>query len=138
EALLYVDITAAVLHRYYTSTGRHQTLKVHPPSSGSRLSMAVQVEGHPDLLVVSVGRDIGLVEWKTSDPDSSETKLVIFASVDSDKKDNCLNDGKCDPQGRLWIGSMGKIIGRGQATPGQGALYRLSHDLEPTLVLPEV
>jgi sugar lactone lactonase YvrE len=41
-----------------------------------------------------------------------------------------MNDGKCDPQGRFWAGSMAF-----SGAPGRGALYRLDPDLTVTRVL---
>jgi sugar lactone lactonase YvrE len=43
------------------------------------------------------------------------------------------NDGKCDPAGRFWAGTMAYDV-----TPGAGALYRLDADGRATLVVPDV
>ena len=37
------------------------------------------------------------------------TILEELVVVDEDKPDNRLNDGKCDPEGRLWGGTMGPL-----------------------------
>lgn len=44
-----------------------------------------------------------------------------------------MNDGKCDPSGRFWAGTMGH-----EAGPGLGAFYRLGLDGAVSTVLPEV
>lgn len=38
-------------------------------------------------------------------------------------KDNRFNDGKADPTGRLWLGTMGSEPVLGKVTPNAGALY---------------
>jgi sugar lactone lactonase YvrE len=47
--------------------------------------------------------------------------LRTLAVVERDRPQNRFNDCKCDPQGRLWAGTMSK-----QRTPGTAALYRLA------------
>jgi sugar lactone lactonase YvrE len=44
----------------------------------------------------------------------------VLAVVEADRPDNRFNDCKCDPQGRLWAGTMSK-----RREPGTAALYRL-------------
>jgi sugar lactone lactonase YvrE len=43
------------------------------------------------------------------------------------------NDGRCDPAGRFWAGTMAY-----DESPRAGALYRLGPDLQPALVLADV
>ena len=46
---------------------------------------------------------------------------LTLAVVEGDRPGNRFNDCTCDPQGRLWAGTMSK-----QRTPGTAALYRLA------------
>jgi sugar lactone lactonase YvrE len=60
---------------------------------------------------------------------ASETRLFRFGLEDGARTDICAleagnpvtrsNDGRADPQGGFWIGTMGKL-----AEPGAGAIYR--------------
>jgi sugar lactone lactonase YvrE len=59
--------------------------------------------------------------------DPARQALVMLVDPESDKPGNRFNDGKCDPQGRFWAGS---IVEDGQA--GNAALYCLRHDLSVT------
>ena len=52
------------------------------------------------------------------DPESSQLELIV--DPENDKPGNRFNDGKCDPAGRFWAGTMEKV--EEQAT---GALYCL-------------
>lgn len=56
-----------------------------------------------------------------------------LARVDDDAGRLRMNDGKCDPQGRFWAGTMAYDV-----TPGAGSLYRLDIDGSVTTVLTDV
>jgi sugar lactone lactonase YvrE len=49
--------------------------------------------------------------------------MTSFAQIDADPNLVHLGDGKCDPQGRLWLGTQPNDF-----TPGHCALYRLDPD----------
>lgn len=55
--------------------------------------------------------------------DSANAELVKLLDPEADKPDNRFNDGKCDPAGRFWVGSMSDI-----GVAGQGSLYTLEQD----------
>jgi sugar lactone lactonase YvrE len=61
---------------------------------------------------------------------SAEGRFERLAPVEADDPGTRFNDGACDPQGRLWAGTMAW-----DATPGQGSLYRLDTDGSVTRVL---
>lgn len=46
-------------------------------------------------------------------------RFELLASVEADQTERRMNDGKCDPQGRLWGGTMN------EKTRRRGCLYRL-------------
>jgi sugar lactone lactonase YvrE len=56
--------------------------------------------------------------------DETSGQVQLVAAVEADVSSNRMNDGKCDPRGRFWAGTMGFNEGR-----GVGALYRMDPDL---------
>jgi sugar lactone lactonase YvrE len=65
---------------------------------------------------------------------SDDGELEMLAQPESDVADrNRMNDGKCDPQGRFWAGSMAR-----DQRPGAGVLYRLDPDLAVRTMLTDV
>lgn len=52
----------------------------------------------------------------------------VLAEVDADNSGTRLNDGKCDPLGRLWAGTLSIAFETGKETGG--ALYRIEADGE--------
>jgi sugar lactone lactonase YvrE len=56
--------------------------------------------------------------------------LELVAAVEPDRPGNLMNDGKCDPRGRFWAGTMSAT-----EEPGAGSLYRLELDGSVTKVV---
>jgi sugar lactone lactonase YvrE len=100
-----VDITHGLVHRWRPSDG-----VVATSSFDGEVSAALP--RHDGGHVVAVAREILLVE-----EDGARRRV---ASVEPDRDDNRFNDCRCDPQGRLWAGTMSKV-----RAPDTAALYRL-------------
>ena len=60
-------------------------------------------------------------------------KLVKVASPEPTKTTNRFNDGKCDPAGRFWVGSMSM-----KNSKQSGALYCIDGDFSSTLKIDSV
>jgi L-arabinonolactonase len=65
------------------------------------------------------------------DPDTGILSPIL--DPEPDKPENRLNDGKCDRQGRFWVGTMRD----GSQTP-DGALYRIDQDRRCSRVLSDI
>ena len=120
EQLLYwVDIMGCKLH-------------VHDPAGGGDRVMDV---GQPVGTVVvraSGGLMLALKDgFAAFDPASGE--LTILDDPEADLPENRFNDGKCDPAGRFWAGTMAI-----DPVEGAGALYCMDTDLSVRKVLGDV
>lgn len=76
-------------------------------------------------LVVAGGVEIFLL--------SEAGDIAPFARLDADPNRIHVNDAKCDPQGRLWVGTLASDF-----TPALGALYRVDPDGTITTMLKQV
>jgi sugar lactone lactonase YvrE len=111
--LLRVDIARGRVHGWRPSDGASWCREI-----GEEVSAAIP-RRIGDGLVFAVGRRL-VLDHRT------------LAEVDEDRPGNRLNDCKCDPQGRLWAGTMAQGRVRGAA-----ALYRLVPGGEVERVIPD-
>jgi sugar lactone lactonase YvrE len=118
--LIWVDIMGQAVHRFDPVTGQDHAVDVGQPVG----SAAVRADGRG--LVLALRDGFGLLDERSGD-------LDLVAPVENDKPSNRMNDGKCDPRGRFWAGTMGLNESR-----GAGALYRLDPDLSVHHILGEV
>jgi sugar lactone lactonase YvrE len=116
DRLYWVDITGRRVHRAALDGAAYRSWEM-PSDVGF-------VVPHRDGGAV-VGLRDGLHHL---DLETGETRLLL--PLEQDRPDQRFNDGKCDPQGRLWFGSMGDDC----AEP-VGALYRYDGGSGSTRVL---
>jgi sugar lactone lactonase YvrE len=110
QNLYWVDIQSKQIHRFHPPSGKNQTFDLPEIVTCIDLRAAGG-------LVLTLKK-----QFATFDPATS--KLERIAEVEHDLPNNRFNDGKCDPQGRFWAGTMDAVQ---WSAPG-GNLYRLDPD----------
>ena len=109
QLLYWVDIERGKICRFHPAFQSNQEWLL-----GTKVGFAVLAESG-DMLA---GTQEGLVRF------SPETgRCAPYANPEPNLPNNRFNDGKCDPQGRLWAGTMSMI-----ETETTGSLYRVDAD----------
>ena len=119
QALYWVDINAPALNRFDPTTGINTAWPM-PQSIGS---FALRASGG----FVAAMRD-GF--WLVS-RDGRPLRRIVDAPYDP--AHHRFNDGRADPQGRFWAGSMNE-----KRDASTGCLYRLDPDLKLTAMIPGI
>lgn len=78
-------------------------------------SVCAIVETTSDLRLLALAKRMVLINH-------SGDIIEDLCEIESDRPNNRCNDGKVDPAGRLWIGTM-----HNEGMAGEGSLYRLDH-----------
>jgi len=116
NCLFFMDITERKLHRL--NWGAVAASSFVLPAIGGGLVLA-----RDGALIAGLQTGIYRI-----DPDQGAVSFLV--DPEPDRPDNRLNEAKCDPLRRLWIGSMSTK----NRTPS-GRLYRVDKDLRVTPVL---
>ena len=106
--LYWIDIENKMLHIYDPETKSDRLIPV-----GERIGTVVPAKGGG--VIVALQNGIHRLDTKTE-----EMKFIVNPLPDSNMR---FNDGKCDPAGRFWVGSMALDARRKGAS-----LYRLDRD----------
>lgn len=114
QTLLYVDITGQTIQRWSPATNEIQTL-------GTESFVGCAVPRRSGGYVAGIGRRFVSVDW------TSKT-FTPLAEIDEDKPNNRFNDGKVDPAGRLFAGTMAIETSPGVLEPKRGSLFSLHPD----------
>ncbi|WP_167614017.1 SMP-30/gluconolactonase/LRE family protein [Maribellus sediminis] len=107
--LMWINIKGEILNFYNPATGNNKEM-----FTGQMIGTVVPKESGGVLVALQNG-------IYAFDPESGSKQLIV--DPEADKPDNRFNDGKCDPSGRFWAGTM-STVGGGKV----GALYRLDPD----------
>lgn len=111
-ALYFVDIMRGCVHRYDPATRIHRAFEI----ASDVVTVGAVALSEKNDLVLAV-RD----GFARLNPRSGVVSKI--ADVEADRPNQRMNDGKVDPAGRFWAGTMAL-----DETPGAGSLYRLERD----------
>jgi sugar lactone lactonase YvrE len=119
QELLWVDIFSGKVHMFDPASGQDRVFGVGQP-------IGMVARRRSGGLVCAVRDGVGFI-----DPERQTFELA--APIEIANRANRMNDGACDPAGRLWAGTMATDL-----SPSAGNLYRISSTLQVTPVLPKV
>jgi sugar lactone lactonase YvrE len=112
QALYWLDIHQKWVERYEPASGLHNTVL---------MDLSVTVLGMRSSGGFVFASDRGFGFW-----DGLSRKVSLVGHPEADKPFNRFNDGRVDPGGRFWAGTM--YEGPATDTPTEGRLYRLDPD----------
>jgi len=120
QALYFVDILGKALHRYFPESGAHQRFDM-----GKLIGTVAPTQGVRMLVALQDG-----VYWFC--PDSGT--MTLMSAIEADLPDNRFNDGKCDPSGRFYAGTMlhretGVATGSLYCVEADGSFHRVLADV---------
>ncbi|XP_075216427.1 regucalcin-like [Lycorma delicatula] len=121
QVLYFVDISGKTVHRLNPSTNTHTSISLN-----DTVSFVIPLRGRVNQFIIGLGKSLAVLLWDGLGPDF---ELHVKESVDKDKHGNRFNDGKADPWGRLWAGTMGEENPVGSVKMNQGTLYHWSMTL---------
>jgi sugar lactone lactonase YvrE len=119
QAICWVDILRGEIHEYSPAENLHKTLVVHQMVG----AVAICKNGH---FLAALKNGFGFVDRKTG-------AVIMIANPETHLPGNRFNDGKCDPAGRFWAGTMSHTD-----EPEKGCLYLLDKNLTVTKKIEKV
>lgn len=119
EACLYwVDIEGRRVHRFDPVSGDD----VFVGTAGR--PGAVMLSGREGRLLLAIEQGLAWLDWDSG-------RLEPWVQLEGADTGNLMNDARCDPVGRLWVGSMFADLAAGVTS---GSLHRVEADGSSTTV----
>jgi sugar lactone lactonase YvrE len=112
KVICWIDILNGIIHEYSPAQQTHQTIPVHQMIG----SLAVCSNGN---FIAALQNGFAFVDRKTGE-------IKMIANPEEQLPNNRFNEGKCDPAGRFWAGTMSL-----DEEAGAGNVYVIHHDLAP-------
>ena len=112
QVLYWEDIDGRTVHRYDPATGADLTREL-PGRPGSMV-----LTSEPGRLLIAAETELVWFDWATGTADP-------WVTVEPPGTGNRMNDGRTDPAGRFWVGSMYERAADERYT---GSLYRIEGD----------
>ncbi len=119
QELYWVDIEGQLLHIYDPKTKINRTL-----STPSRIGTVVPSSENEAIIAL----EDGIYKINTV-----SGVISLLSDIEANMPENRFNDGKCDPNGNLWVGSMHL-----EQTEANANLYKIESDGKTTKMLDSI
>ncbi len=110
KVICWIDILRGHVHQYSPEDKTHTTISVNDMIG----CMAISTDGN---IIAALKSGLAFIDRETK-------KIRIIADPEDHLPGNRFNDGKCDPAGRFWAGTMAL-----SEEPQAGSVYVLDKDL---------
>ncbi|WP_461533953.1 SMP-30/gluconolactonase/LRE family protein [Sinomicrobium sp.] len=111
SSIYWIDVVGGDIHRYNTKSNSQKSIH-----TGQKIGAIAQCSsGH---LIAALKKGLFFVDFERG-------YIKTIVNPESDRSGNRFNDGKCDPNGRFWVGTMDD----GNNIKNAGSLYTLERDL---------
>jgi sugar lactone lactonase YvrE len=113
KTICWIDILNGIIHQYSPGEKKHNAVEVHQMIG----SFAFCTDGN---IIAALQNGFAFIDRETGE-------IKMIADPESHLPNNRFNEGKCDPAGRFWAGTMAF-----SEMPGAGNLYAMHKDLQQT------
>jgi sugar lactone lactonase YvrE len=113
QCICWIDILRGEIHQYSPANDLHKTISAKQMIG----AIAICKNGH---FIAALKNGFGFIDRKSG-------ATMMISNPEPHLPGNRFNDGKCDPAGRFWAGTMSHTD-----EPEKGSLYLLGKDLSVT------
>jgi len=106
RSLYYVDIYRSnefSVHRYDATENKTYSATIE---GESYVSFIIPLDGEAELFAVGIGRRVGVIQWNGKSAVAKILQITLEVDQTDELKNTAINDGKADPLGRLYFGTI--------------------------------
>jgi sugar lactone lactonase YvrE len=119
KTICWIDILSGIIHQYSPGQRKHNTFEIHQMIG----SIAFCTDGN---YIAALQNGFAFIDRETGE-------IKMITDPEAHLPNNRFNEGKCDPAGRFWAGTMAF-----SELPGSGNLYVMHKDLSEVKKIEDV